>query len=407
MKKIAIIAASALVVMSQSALATQARINALGGVNAIILEDDANIDLFPQEIENYSMLTIGNLQAADTANQSSYAAIIGDSGKKWGIYGGKTEDETGVYAGAHHNRELLSLYHSVNANAAYKVGVTMSSYDSDPFNGNKVYNMGVDFTYGMKSGNTESAIVASYDKDPYGLEGCRAADAGTGVATFPVNGCGNISATAYRSYHDLTVGYRTRSPMSVAMFSHLYWDATLTRVTANYNTSTATTDDVQFSGTQIAANAWLFNKKTFHQKDSFYYSVGFGFLNQSATQDIEQGNSDKFTNRAVMGPMFAIGLEKPIKYGALRFGINRMLTLYQTQQQKTTNNAGTTVVDTNDNRRGADGAYTVSTGWGLEYENLKLDLVLNSDFWGEGPQKLFGFSATPIAARADIVYDFK
>jgi len=409
MKKIAIIAASALIVVSQSSMATQARINALGGVNAIILEDDANIDLFPQEIENYSMLTIGNLQNADFANQSSYAAIIGESGKKWGIYGGREENE--VFAGSHHNRELLSIYHSVNQNAAYRAGVTMSSYDADPFNGKKVYNMGFDLTYGMKSGNNESAIVASYDKDPYGLEGCRSTDAGTPINIFdPLTtnataGCGAAGAT-YRDYHNLTAGYRSRSANQIAMFSHLYWDAQLTRVSASYN-SPAAAGDVGFSGTSIAASAWLFNKKTFHQKDSFYYAVGFGVLNASGTVDIEATSSSKYTDRAVFGPAFALGLEKPIKYGVLRFGINRTITLYETEQQKTTDSAGNTLVDANDNRRGADGAYNVATGWGLNYENLKIDLVLNSTFWARGPQMVFDASGGALAGRADIVYEFK
>ena len=402
MKKIAILAASTLLIMSQSTFATQARVQALGNVTAIVMDDDTNIDLFPQTIEKYSLLRIHHAESAGT-NSGGYAAIIGESGKKWGVYGGQNETTAN-----NHNREFVSIYHSVNQNAAYKAGVTMSSYDSEPTSGNSVYAMGANVLYGMKSGNSESAIYVNYDKDPYGAAGCTSTALGgdpisptAGVTT--VNGNCGESGTTYRSFHDLVVGYASRSPKSIALFSHLYWDVSIHRVSANYETTAAA--DVDFKATALNANTWLFNKKTFHKKDSLYYGVGFGFetINGSGDQETT-GNSNKQTQRTVMGPNVALGLEKSIKYGVLRFGINRQFNIYQTDQTKTTN-GGATTVDSNLNSRGYGGNYAITTGWGLEYENLKIDVVLNPLFWSHGPQMIFD-GTNALGTRADIVYTF-
>jgi len=413
MKKIAIIAATSLFVFSQGVMATGARVDALGGNPAIILDDDTSIDIFPQNIENYNMMRLSH--ASDATGTNGYAAIIGESGQKWGIYGGQNEETINDFR--KHNRELLSIYHSVNQNAAYKAGVTLSSYDSlsatasgGNGTGNRVYATGADVLYGMKSGNTESAIGVSYDKDPYSSAGCTT---GLGVPSSPFSvpaaggGTGNCGqgGTEFRDFHSLTLSYASRQPQQIALFSHSYWDIKVQRLSASYDDNAVANSNIDAKGTSFQGNFWMFNKKGFNNnKDHFYYGLGLGGFIGNGSQD-DATTNEKYIRRTILGPNLALGLEKAIKYGVLRFGVNRTFNIYQTDQTETT--VGGTTTKVNYNSRGYDGSYAISTGWGLDYENLKIDLVLVAAFWDSGPQMVFDASGGPLASRADIVYMFK
>ena len=104
------------------------------------------------------------------------------------------------------------------------------------------------------------------------------------------------------------------------------------------------------------------------------------------------------------GPELRAGVETDLKYGKVRFGIQRDFELASVtlgSEENTTTETKSTAVNF-----ASSGTYSVSTGFGMEYKNLQIDILLNRHFWNHGPQMIFDSQNGAIAASADVIYTF-
>lgn len=411
--------------VTQATLATEARVYTLGGETAMLMDDDTNIDLFPQSINKWNLFRVANVhEANDAGNDGEYAVLVGEPGDKWGLYGGQNN-----------SNEFLSVYRSLGADKGVKFGFNFNTDKSennprDPGDpDSKISRLGFNAIYGVTQGTTELAFSFAYAKNPVvgALDNfgdgesftpvCQ--DTGTtntysfGIPDVFVPGFGDGCAETTTSTgtnsnrKDSVILLRAdvRKPQNIAVFNTLYANAYLMNRKATYSTNAPSSNEEK--GNAIGANALLFNKKAFNTTDSFFYGVGFGLgygkLKHTQTVNI----SDNRTATLIGGPRIRLGLEKDIKYGALRFGINRDIDFISSSKEDGSA-AGVSTGTSKDSGTGRNDSYSIITGWGMDYKNLKIDIVLNSRFWNSGPQMIFDSNngTDTLGTRADIIYTF-
>ena len=78
--KSSVLATCVLMAISQASFATSTRVTALGGETGMIVDDDTNIDLFPQTINRQNFVRLSGIQTG----APDYAIITGNAGDKWG-----------------------------------------------------------------------------------------------------------------------------------------------------------------------------------------------------------------------------------------------------------------------------------------------------------------------------------
>ena len=110
----------------------------------------------------------------------------------------------------------------------------------------------------------------------------------------------------------------------------------------------------------------------------------------------------------IAGPLVNIGLEARLKYTTLRFGVDRQLKTLGFTSSTQKYAAGS--VDNEDTYStftlGGDGTYNYMAGMGFHYGNLKVDILINNNFWITGPQMIFNNIYGTLGLCADLIYTF-
>ncbi|MFV2057249.1 MAG: hypothetical protein ACC707_12325 [Thiohalomonadales bacterium] len=382
MKKIIVLC---LICFSPTLWATEARVNTLGGEIAMLPKDDANIDLFPQAINEWELVRISNIgDSGAPASDPGYAVLLGESGDKWGIYGGSTEVN-----------DFVNVYRSLGKNKAIKLGVTLSTDKTkDPTVETEYSNIGFNFVFGMDKGDTEYAYTLAYNKDPILSPGCTSipnVDGTCGKST-PIGGGASIS----KKYNNFSARFDMRTPKKLAIFDTLYANAVLVNGSQKYD---GVAGGASQKTTIIGGEVLVFKQIKFGEKDLLVYGLGFALNYVKTSGDVGVTSIDN-KQLALGGPRIRVGLEKDIKYGVFRFGIYRTIDFYYSNK----NESGGNTSDTSG--FGQRGNYAITTGWGFNYKKLQIDVILTDNFWSSGPQLIFDGSQGPLSARTDIRYSF-
>jgi hypothetical protein len=424
-----------------SVFATGARVSTLGGETAMLPDDDTNIDLFPQSINKFNMFSISNV---DNYSNAGYAIITGDPGNKWGFYG---------YQGTVDS--FINVYRSFSANSAAKIGFLYSTPKTEYSGSNNEpapndatvsesqdeKSLGIDVLYGMTdpATNTEYAFQFVYSKGPSSINYTGGQYTGGSVSNFSYSdpqdvdvADGIIAESGSAEAKALVLGFQMRKATGFWIFNNMYAEASYSKFSDNSSyteTDTVnvvtTQEDDTYDITTLHARGLLFNSQALGSSGGTRLVYGLGASLDRLSGSLSQyagtlaGGSAYYDDAdgsalVIGGPQIRIGLEKDIKYGVLRFGIQRNINFYSNGSTDwtyggSTGTAGDTVNDTesfDSSGIGTNGNMTVRTGWGLEYDNLKIDIMLTDTFWRSGPQMIFDSSLGSIGTRADVVYSF-
>ena len=414
MKK-SLLAICILLFASQYSFATSNRIGALGGETAMNPNDDTNIDLFPQHINKVNLMRLTNIQSTTP----SYAVITGEPGAKWGLYGGTIQQN-----------DFFNIFRSLGANSAAKLGFAVSRFseenktnnkEASPANNsttdkNSYYSLSVDGIYGKDMGDTEVSIRGIFSYGP------------NAIATVGAIGSTNAGPFGTFEYTDITdttttdsdgEGNQTlisavasaRKPMKIAVFSKVFANAfaTLAKSSSSLATGTTKLEDESSSTIALGGRILLFEEKKIGEKSRVIYGVGAqGAITRVKTEDKAPSTDAKATTLTVTGPQIRLGAESDLKYGTVRFGIARDFTLLNYTSGSTTTVGGTENDTTNTKSLSFanSGVYAVSTGFGIEYKSLAIDVSLSRFFWVHGPQMFFDSQNGTIATSADVIYTF-
>ncbi|MCF7823164.1 MAG: hypothetical protein K9N35_03240 [Candidatus Marinimicrobia bacterium] len=415
MKKLIVTILAILVVLS-SALATDKRVQALGNDPYMLPGDDASIQLFPQRINDMNLVYFRDVHLASP----DYLLVVGDPGKTWGFYGGSTEKD-----------DYINVLRSLGSKSAIRLGgrfgiIRDSSLDddkeapptTDEFSLSKL-NMMMDFEFGMDMGDTEFSTNLSFGLTPDDI------NALVGALTTPhgsyfrevKSGASTTKDEGKASKLSFVLQTKARAKKGLFFFDNSYalFGIGYQGSSSEYTAANTKIEDQSEGAFSIYSSYHLFNNQNLaNDKIFLVYGLG-GLMNFSRTADenLLSGSESKDTDMSfgIVAPVFNIGLEAKLKYASLRFGMERMITSLGYSSSTQVYKSG--LVDDEDTQSsfvlGANGIYNYNAGMGFNYGDLKLDVLINNNFWLMGPQMLF--SGDPavfgtFAICADIVYMF-
>lgn len=394
---------------------TMNRVATLGGDVSILPDDDNNIYLFPQKVNQWSLVLFENIQSGSP----EYLLITGETGKKWAFYGGNNQKD-----------DFLNVYKSLGEKSALKLGFRMGTYsESSSWNDkeagtsnitadstNKYTNFGIDTEYGLDAGQSEIAVRFGFSFGPGSIKYLTnmgfVGPFGT-VELINKNGTATSEEDGKASSSSFGLSASLRRPMKFLMFENLYASFGLSRTgsASEYNVGSNKAEELINSALSFSVNTMLFNNKTLIDNSLLVYGLGFGFgfSNSSKDNDIAK-KVDTDSNFMIGGPRFRVGIETPFKYGKLRFGVRRNIDFFSTATSVVeTPDPGATTdeFETKISGIGTNGSYAFASGVGFTFGNLNLDLVINNTFWCTGPQMIFYGNGGTLAASADVSYYFK
>ncbi len=409
-----------------SLFATQNRVATMGGEAAMLPDDDSSIDLFPQRVNDWSIVRFEDIQGGSP----DYLLITGKKGEKWGFYGGQEPRYSIVrnmkqQSGVSLNLQdyFFNIYKSMGPTSALKLGLrfgtvseteTMNNNDSPEVKSevtNKYSNIGIDVVYGFDSGKQEMALCVAFMSGPGAINSLIA---GKLYGNYEyTNGITN-EGTGHESGYGF--GAALRKPADFFIFNNMYGNAMLVmgKATGEYTANNVKQEDWEQSLMFLDANLLFFNNKMIAGKSEngpkamLVYGLGCGFgysksSNKNNMSGAEQEDTD--TEMALGGPRLRIGIEAEVKCVKLRFGIQRNINLYSSAKTVDETVAGKNN-DTDENTVagiGIGGNYVFASGLGVDLGKLTINLMLNNTFWCTGPQMIFNSTWGTLGASADVI----
>jgi hypothetical protein len=416
-----------------SLLATQNRVATMGGEVAMLPDDDSNIDLFPQRVNDWSIVRFEDIQGGSP----DYLLITGKKGNKWGFYGGESQEDY-----------FFNVIKSMGSTSALNLGLRFgTTNEGDKWNNNenspdnaseettnKYTDIAVDAVYGTDLSNGELAIGGSYASgpgtieylDPYGIHG-KYEYIYTSGAYNDEKGEGTASWSGF------SVAAAYRCPTNFLIFNQLYMDGGFmsigTKSEYSYDSNTEDTtvpnklEDLDYSLTDIGADVLFFNNKKIVSETKYtknvllVYGVGVGlnilsgkYENKLKDSQIPYGEHKKETlsQLVIGGPRLRIGIEADLKCAKLRFGMQRNIDFFYSGKlegnfAKYSGEDAANKEESTFSGIGQYGSYTFASGLGLELGRFTINLMLNNTFWCTGPQMIFNDTWGTLGASADVI----
>ncbi len=400
--------------MLSIAFSTSNRVASMGGDVAMLPDDDNNIYIFPQQINQWSLVRFEGIHGGSP----DYLLITGEPGNKWAFYGGLSQKD-----------DFFNIYKSMGENAALKAGFRFGTYsetelmdnneanpnDDSSEESNKYTSFAVDAEYGFNKGDQEIAarfalsfgpgsisyLVSQGYPGPFGTVESSITQAG---ATASEDGSASSSSFGLSA--------SLRRPMNLLIFENLYFYVGLSR-TASASDYTddqnISLEDNLNSNFNFSASSLLFNNTVLTDNTLLAYGIELRFgLSNYTDEDKIAKETDTGSLFIIGGPRFRVGLETGFKYGKLRFGIHRDINFFSRDKDIDESNLGASVDEDEYvvSGIGTNGSYSFVSGLGFSYGNLNLDLTLNNTIWVAGPQMLFDTQVGYLGIAADVSYYF-
>ena len=347
-------------------VASDLRIESLGGNAGFWPEDDQNIMMFPSTINEFNLA-----QIQDAAGENPYATFIfGDNAK----YGFMLDGE---------GDNLLNLAYGTG-DLGVILGFDMDGsnewvYD-DASNGNverKPSSMALNAMVGLNSGFGEVGLGLNFmssDND----NGNSDDDPGT-----------------------LGLGLNLRREQSLWVFSHLLVSANFGSgkmelveeyYDEEYNETSVDTSILDMSSLSLEAS--LFRHWDLGSETDLLFAAGLGFGSLGLGPD-----SVKITQTNIVVPNYTFAVETNVAdWATLRVGVNNSHLLSSTVEAEGSDQKMTEMGTTETN---------YSVGLGLEYEGFKLDLDLNPEFLTNPVHYITGNNSNSgLATKATVTFTF-
>jgi len=403
------------ILMLSIAYSTSNRVASMGGDVVMLPDDDNNIYIFPQQINQWSLIRFEGIQGGSP----DYLLITGETGNKWAFYGGASQKD-----------DFFNIYKSMGVNAALKAGFRFGTYSETELEDNKEANpndyssegsnkytsFGFDAEYGFNKGDQEIAARFALSFGPssisYLVSQGYPGPFGT-VESSITSGGATASEEGSASTSSFGLSASLRQPMNLLIFENLYFYVGLSRIgsTSEYTDDQNTkTEDNLNSAFSLGASSLLFNNTNLTDNTLLAYGIGLSFgMSNYSNEDKIDNETDTGSFFTIGGPRFRIGLETGFKYGKLRFGINRNINFFNRSKYVNETNSETSVDEDEYvvSGIGSNGSYNFVSGLGFTYGNLNLDLILNNTFWCTGPQMIFNTTYGTLGASADLSYYFR
>jgi len=409
-----------------SLFATQNRVATMGGEVAMLPDDDSNIDLFPQRVNDWSIVRFEDVQGGSP----DYLLITGKKGSKWGFYGGQEPRYSIVRnmkqeAGVSLNLQdyFFNIYKSMSSTSALKLGLRfgtvseiekMNNNDSPEIKSeetNKYSNIGIDAVYGFDSGKQEMALCVAFMSGPGAINSLIA---GKLYGNYEYSNTITNEGTGKESGYGF--GAALRKPSGFFIFDNTYGNVMLVmgKQTGEYTANNVKQEDWENSITIFDANLLFFNKTMIAGKSEkgpkamLVYGMGCGFRYSSSSGKNNMSGAEKEdtdSELALGGPRLRIGIEAEVKTVKLRFGIQRNINLWSKDKTVDETVSGKNN-DTDENSVGGigiGGNYVFASGLGVDLGKLTINIMLNNTFWCTGPQMIFNGTWGTLGVSADVL----
>ncbi|MCF7808909.1 MAG: hypothetical protein K9N38_10370 [Candidatus Marinimicrobia bacterium] len=394
------------------AMATDKRVNALGNNAYMLPGDDASIGLFPQRINDMNLVYFRDIHLASP----DYLLVVGAPGNTWGFYGGTTE-----------SNDYFNVIRSLGTNSAVRLGVRFGINSQTDLDDNKESpaitdetkykqtNIMVDVEYGMDRPDMELSTSVTFGRTPDIIS----ASGTLGSFESELDNAGTKStAEGSAARTSLGVLAKARSQKGMFIFDNSYaiFSLTFQGESDKYDMSSAGTTtnvtDEKGSIFSMSSTYGLFNNQDLADGKVFlvYGMGGTLSFSRQADEGLITGSEykDTYMSFGMVAPIVNLGLEAQLKYAALRFGMQRTLTMLGYSSTTNTYVSGTT--DDEDTSSlftlGGNGSYTYNAGMGFNYGPLTVDILINNSFWITGPQMIFDGTFGALGICADLVYTF-
>ncbi|MEA1987053.1 MAG: hypothetical protein U9N76_06155 [Candidatus Marinimicrobia bacterium] len=391
-----------------SVFATNSRIVTLGGRTAIVRDDDRNINLFPQRINDGSLIRFEGINTG----APNFLFTFGEN-SKWGFYGGNNQVN-----------DFLNIYKGIGENSAIKLGLAMgieSSSDEDsneePSPGNistleemKSRNIGVDFQYGSDFGDTEFSTSIGFINGPNLIN-----NLGQNINTYSLeNTFGTVTTTNEGNASGTLLAFdlQIRKPANIMFFENLYSNtfAGFLKTNSHYEPNNVVVEHESYSDFFAISEIILFNEVGINDSMfTIYYGTGFNGAFQSIKDIDTVGHTeDTFSGFGVGGPTIMIGTEIDVKYFVFRFGVRKNINIFDFTKEISTSDFGTEddIRTIKNSDILSNGNYVFSSGLGFSYKKFTVNLQLNNAFWVTGPQMILSGTGGTLGASADVIYEF-
>ena len=336
------------------ALASDARINALGGNAAYWADDDQNIYLFPATINNFQLAQISGISGGSDGDYyndpipsgaEKALFLFGNEGStKWGFIIDGTADK---------------MVHMAWGNGTFGAlfGIDMNSTDDGD---DKLSNSTIDGSFGMNSSFGELGVGFMMLSDD------------------------NVSTESDDDIDGLGIGVNLRRNQSLWVFDEMYVSFGLVSVSIG---------DATASSMGLSAN--LFNHWELNPNTTLLFVLGFGFESSTANSGAE--GADDVTGSEIPLPNAVLAIETNINdWATMRAGITNKHAFSSSTDNGTTK--------TSDN--GASD-FSALFGLGFNYGGFKLDMDLNPGFFTNPVNHITGFNIMePLGTMATISYNW-
>lgn len=409
MKKLLIVTLVLMFAFSAT-LATDKRVQALGGNAYMLPGDDQGIGLFPQRINDMNLIYFQDIHLGSP----NYLLVVGQPGKTWGFYGGSTQKD-----------DYFNIYRSLGQNAAvrmgFRFGITSEKQVDDDMESpattseEKLGQTSIlmDLEYGLDLRDMEVSTIVTFGRTPGYIPSI--AESGSYTGEFDAAGT-KSDAEAKGSRTSLLLQTKARAPRGFFLFDNSYAVFTMQyqgASTLSESTTGATTTTLEDDGSSsflMSSTYRMFNNMNLADDKIFLvYGLGGGWY---FTRDVDEDNLSKEKDTdmtfGISGPIVNMGIEAKLKYTTLRFGMERQITTFGY-----TSNTDETAFGTNNDEDvyskltlAANGIYSYNAGMGFNYGDLQIDILVNNNFWIMGPQMMFDARNGTIGICADLIYTF-
>lgn len=381
------------------------RVATMGSSAVMLPDDDANIDLFPQRINDWNIIRFEGI----SGGSPTYLFTTGDAGAKWGFYGGSSTTS-----------DFINVYRSLSTSSAVRLGVQFSTRsETDKNNDNepsgyddetieKRSTIDISALFGSSTGDREIAVYGQYVKGPSYLS-----STGMTVSSIEYSDNAGSSSEGLAGTGMISFGGRMREKRQIALFENFFASASFTRysTTSEYKSGSTDMEDLVSSRMIIRASTQMFNEVEINETSRMVYGVGTRFsIDRYLGENKLTGQESRITDNDItlVAPTMTMGFETDLKYGQFRFGFTRGINLFDTSSESDEYISGT-VDDTEEESIfsiGQNGYYSFASGFGVNYGGLQVDIILNNNFWVQGPQMIFNDTSGSIGLAADLIFTF-
>jgi len=329
-------------------MASQQRVDALGGSAGLWPGDEANIALFPQSVNNFNIAQFGGVGSTDA-----------HSG--WVSWGEDTKYGFSWADGADNN--MVNMYWG-NGSMGVNFGLGMSGMDDGT-----TTTAGTDINFGWGQDMGFGEVGLTFSNSSY--------DDGSDATEFdPAS---------------MMLNFNLRRAQNFWMFDNMMFQFM-------YNTMNSVDGMTgnEFGITAMGLGLDFFTHMDINESTTAMFAMGFGFASYANGDGESVAFVDGATGSTVTLPKFTFGVESAVwDFATVRVGATKSYNLTASTQANKDADAVTT--------KGGD-AFEMNFGCGFNYGNFGIDLTVTEGLFNDPVRYANGRNETPLSSSATLTY---